>query len=149
MQTLYTDTYVEIQKPERQDFLEIIQKQQIDDTTVFYALSEKIITTLQECRCSSIVFIVNDIKYYPDTNYYQETFVPELGKQGVKNIAVVISNNEQVKVFHKELDNSLRMVKLRYGMVLRFFSKVSDARRWVKTPTIVFPHRNPFDVHKK
>jgi hypothetical protein len=138
MQTLYTDNYLEIKKQENQDFLEILQKQQIDDHTVFYALSEKIIQMTKEYHCSSVVFIVNDMKYYPDTNYFKETYTHEMGKLGVKNIAIVVSDDEQVKAFHKELDNSLRMVKLRYGMVLRFFSKVSDARTWITTPTIVF-----------
>lgn len=138
MQTLYTDNYIEIKKQENKDFLEILQKQKIDDNTVFYALSERIIQMIKEHHCSSIVFIVNDIDYYPDTNYFQETYVPELGKLGVKNIAIVVSEDKQVKAFHKELDNSLRMVKQRYGMVLRFFSKVPDAEAWITTPTTVF-----------
>jgi hypothetical protein len=131
MQTLYTDNYMEIKKQEEEDFLEILQKQQIDDNIVFYALSEKIIQIVKEYHCSSLVFVVNDIKYYPDTNYFQKTYVPMLGEQGVKNLAVVVSNDEDVKAFHKELDNSLSTVKQRYGLQLRFFSDASDAKAWL------------------
>ena len=133
MQTLYTDNYIEIKKQENQDFLEIFQKQQIDDNTVFYELSERIIQMTKEHHCSSIVFIVNDIDYYPDTNYFQETYVPELGKLGVKNIAIIVSDDEQVKTFYTELDNSLQMVKLQNRLVVRFFSKVSDAESWISS----------------
>jgi hypothetical protein len=131
MQTLYIDNYIEIKKQEKQDFLEILQKQQINDNIVFYTLTEKILQTVKENRCSSLIFIVNNIKYYPDTNYFQETYVPALGEQGVKSLAVVVGNDEDAKAFHKELDNSLSMVKQRYGLQLRFFSDASDAKAWV------------------
>jgi alpha-D-ribose 1-methylphosphonate 5-phosphate C-P lyase len=74
----------------------------------------------------------------------QKMYAHEMGKLGVKNIAIVVNDDEQVKAFHKELDNTLNMVKLRYGMVLRFFSKVSDARTRVNIPTIVIPPSSSF-----
>ena len=133
MQLLYTDTYIDIQKEDKQNFLEVIQKQHIDDATVFYALSEKIIQATNQYHCTSIIIVVNNITYYPDTRYIQETYLPGLGKQGIQYLAAVISEDEQVKSFHKELDNSLRQVKQQYGIQLRFFANITDAREWVNT----------------
>ena len=133
MQLLYTDSYIDIQREDKQKCLEVVQKQQIDDATVFYDLSEKIIQATRQYHCTSLVIIVNNITYYPDTKYIQEAYLPALGTHGVRYLAVVIDGDEQVKAFHKELDNSLREVKQQYGIQLRFFATSTDARVWVNT----------------
>jgi hypothetical protein len=127
MKILYTNKYVEIKACTEKKFLDIKQKQKIQDERAMDRLSQNIKYFIDITKYNSILFSINETDFSSDYNFFQDEYFTEIYRSGMKNLILIIKDDEKRSTYqHKLQDFSTNS-----GLHVEFFKDIYSATEWI------------------
>lgn len=127
MKILYTNKYVEIKACKEKKFLDIKQKKIIQDKKELNHLSENIKLFTDITKYDSIIFSMNDIDFSNDCSFFQNEYFSEIHQSGMKNLLLIIPDDEKRGIFKQELQD----FNVNSGLNVEFFKDIYTATEWI------------------
>ena len=126
MKILYANKYVEIKACKEKKFLDINQRQKIQDMEALNRLSQTIKYYTDVTKYDSIVFTLDNTDISNEFNLFQEQYFSEICQSGIKNLLIVIPDDEKRGYYQQELQG----FNTTTGLNIEFFKNEQNAMQW-------------------
>jgi len=122
---------MEIRASNVDNCLEVQQKEKIVDKATLDKLSQNTIYFTEVTNYESLLFDVGDSTYYPDANIFQDAYFCDLGRVGIKYLAIVIRDNEERNIYQEYLNSSTQGTDENSDLQIEVFSDIETAKDWI------------------
>ncbi len=141
MKILYTDKYVEIKACKEKKFLDISQRQKIQDIKALDRLSQNIKYYADITKYDSIVFTIDNVVFSDEYNLFKDQYFSDIHRSGINNLLLVIHDDAMRNIYQQELHD----FNTNSGLKVEFFKDEQNAQqRIVHQPKEI--HVDPWDL---
>jgi hypothetical protein len=132
-ETLYQNTFLEIKSERREQRVEVIRKKmdETDDIQLFHELLDVIIAYIIGLHPKNIIFTLDKINYFVDTEILKTMFFPKIIELGIHTCAFVVGDDVNTQVYYKELLHSLSELIIEHNVDIQVFTDERDVKRWL------------------
>ena len=122
---------MEIRTSNVNNCLEVQQKEKITDKATLDKLSQNTIYFTEVTNYESLLFDVGDRTYYPDANIFQDAYFYDLGRVGIKYLAIVIRDDEERTMYQQYLNSAAQRTNENSDLQIEVFSDIETAKDWI------------------
>lgn len=133
MKQLFENEYMEIRTNPIQGILEIDLKKNSDNIEKFDEQIVIINQYVKDTKDKKLILKLNTLYEISKESILKEKFLPFIGEQKVKTIAVITGENMKVKTLISELDSYLASEKEHYDISLNLFETYEQALQWISS----------------
>jgi hypothetical protein len=133
MKQLFENEYMEIRTDTIQGILEIDLKKNSDNIKKFDEQIVIINQYVKDTKDKKLILKLNNLYEISKESILKEKFLPFIGEQKVKTVAVITGENMKVKTLISELDSYLASEKEHYDISLNLFETYEQAFQWISS----------------
>lgn len=131
MDILFKDDFISIQESLVDNCLEIIGIKVNPDEDLFIKHIREILHQIENTGSKKIILCLEQINFIPSDFAIVREFLPKLKSLGVKQIANVIGNSQEIHDFYNEKNKPFEMLRKLFKMEVKSFEKIEQARDWL------------------